>query len=253
MTARQALQEIGWYLALLPQSRLHQLAQLRELDGRLLADIGVTRREAMRGRRAASGDRIKEQAMLKTEENASGMLRIRDATAADMQAVQAIYAHHVLYGLATFEKEPPAANELNARREGVVAAGLPYLVAECEGRVLGYCYATAYRPRPAYRNTIEDSVYVAEGYGGRGIGASLLGTLIERCEAGPWRQMLAVIGNSGNEGSIALHRRLGFETVGTLRSVGFKLGRWVDTVLMQRALGQGDRTLPATARERLPA
>jgi phosphinothricin acetyltransferase len=145
--------------------------------------------------------------------------------------VQTIYVHHVLHGLATFEEEPPAANELNVR---------------CEGRILGYLYATAYRPRPAYRNTIEDSVYVAEGYGGRGIGVALLGELIERCEAGPWRQMLAVIGNSGNEGSVSLHRSLGFEIVDTLRSVGFKLGRGVDTVLMQRSLGQGDRTLPAT-------
>lgn len=170
-----------------------------------------------------------------------------------MQAVQVIYAHHVLHGLATFEEDPPAATELNARRESVIAAGLPYLVAECDGRILGYCYATAYRPRLAYRYAIEDSVYIAEGYGGRGIGATLLGELIERCETGPWRQMLAVIGDSGNKGSIALHRRLGFETIGTLGSVGFKLGRWVDTVLMQRPLGQGDRTLPATAQKRRPA
>jgi L-amino acid N-acyltransferase YncA len=253
MTFRQAAQEIGWYLVLSPYSRLHQLAQLKELDDHLLADIGVTRREAMCGHRTASEDRTMERAMLKNEESASTLLRIRDANETDMDAVRAIYAHYVLHGLATFEEEPPAANELNARREGVIAAGLPYLVAERDGHILGYCYATAYRPRPAYRNTIEDSVYVAEGYGGRGIGAALLGTLIERCEAGPWRQMLAVIGNSGNEGSIALHRRLGFETVGTLQSVGFKLGRWVDTVLMQRSLGQGDRTPPATAQERRPA
>lgn len=186
---------------------------------------------------------------LKNGLNANAALRIRDADETDMQAVQAIYTHHVLYGLATFEEEPPTANELNARREGVIASGLPYLVAECEGRILGYCYATAYRPRPAYRYTIEDSVYVAEGYGGRGIGGALLGELIERCETGTWRQMLAVVGHSGNAGSIALHRRLGFETVGTLRSVGFKLGRWVDTVLMQRSLRHGDRTLPATVHE----
>lgn len=252
MTFRRAAEEIGWYLAVSPRSRLHQLAQLSELEDHLLADIGVSRRDAMCGYRAANREGTMEPAML-NDETAIAMLSIRDANEADMQAVQAIYAHHVLHGLATFEEMPPPASELNTRREAVIAAGLPYLVAEYDGRILGYCYATAYRPRPAYRNTIEDSVYVAEGYGGRGIGAALLGALIERCEAGPWRQMLAVIGNSGNEGSIALHRRLGFEAVGTLRSVGFKLGRWVDTVLMQRSLGQGDRTLPATAQERRPA
>ena len=179
-----------------------------------------------------------------TKDGAMAVLRIRDADGGDMNAVQAIYAHHVLTGLATFEETPPTVSELKARRETAVAAGLPYLVAESEGRILGYCYATAYRPRPAYRHTIEDSVYVAAGHGGRGIGAALLGELVGRCEAGPWRQMLAVIGNSNNEGSIALHQRFGFETVGTLKSVGFKLGQWVDTVLMQRPLGKGDQTIP---------
>ncbi|MBS7546130.1 GNAT family N-acetyltransferase [Ancylobacter oerskovii] len=172
-------------------------------------------------------------------------LSIREAGRDDMEAVQAIYAHHVLHGLASFETVPPSVADLIARREAVRAAGLPYLVAEREGRVVGYCYATAYRPRAAYRHTIEDSVYVAEGQAGRGIGSALLDELIRRCEAGPWRQMLAVIGNSGNEGSIALHRRYGFETVGTLKAVGFKFGRWVDTVLMQRPLGSGGDTLPA--------
>lgn len=188
--------------------------------------------------------------ILKNEDASAMVLRVRDAIEEDMRHVQAIYAHHVLHGLATFEEIPPAANEMNTRREAVLAAGLPYLVAEIEGRILGYAYATAYRPRPAYRHTIEDSVYVVEGYGGRGIGSALLGELIGRCEAGPWRQMLAVIGDNGNEGSIALHRRLGFEPVGTLRSVGFKFGGWVDTVLMQRSLGEGDRTLPAIVLER---
>jgi L-amino acid N-acyltransferase YncA len=147
---------------------------------------------------------------------------IRDAAEADMAAVQAIYSHHVLHGLASFEETPP----------GV------------DGQVVGYSYATAYRPRPAYRFTVEDSVYVAAGLAGRGIGSALLGELIARCEAGPWRQMLAVIGDSGNAGSIGLHRRHGFAPAGTLRSVGFKFGRWVDTVLMQRPLGPGDETLP---------
>lgn len=169
---------------------------------------------------------------------------VRDAVEADMQAVQAIYARHVLFGLATFEEVPPTVEEMIARRAAVLASGLPYLAAESGGRVVGYAYATAYRPRPAYRYAIEDSVYVEDGFGGRGIGSALLETLIVRCEAGPWRQMLAVIGNSGNEGSIALHRRLGFSHAGTFTSVGFKLGRWVDTVLMQRPLGPGDGTLP---------
>lgn len=173
---------------------------------------------------------------------------VRDAEDADMEAVQAIYARHVLTGLATFEEVPPSADELRARRAAVIGAGLPYLVAELDGAVVGYSYATAYRPRPAYRHTIEDSVYVADGLGGQGVGTALLQELVVRCEGGPWRQMLAVIGNSGNSGSIALHRRMGFRPVGTLGSVGFKLGRWVDTVLMQRPLGEGDGSPPALSR-----
>lgn len=161
-----------------------------------------------------------------------------------MPPIQAIYAHHVLHGLATFEEVPPPVAEMAARRASVMQAGLPYLAATIDGAVVGYAYATAYRPRPAYRHTIEDSVYVAHGLGGLGIGGALLAALIARCESGPWRQMLAVIGNSGNAGSIALHRRLGFQPIGTLSAVGFKLGRWVDTVLMQRALGDGAGSAP---------
>jgi L-amino acid N-acyltransferase YncA len=161
-----------------------------------------------------------------------------------MGSVQKIYEHHVLHGLATFEELPPSVEELLARRAAVLDLGLAYLVAERAGAILGYSYATFYRPRPAYRHTVEDSVYLAEGLGGQGIGTALLAELIRRCEAGPWRQMLAVIGNSGNAGSIGLHRKLGFEHTGTLRSVGFKLGRWVDTVLMQRALGAVESAPP---------
>jgi phosphinothricin acetyltransferase len=169
---------------------------------------------------------------------------VRDAADTDVPTIQSIYAHHVLHGLATFEEVPPSVTEMHERRASVLKVGLPYLVAQIDDRVVGYSYATAYRPRPAYRHTIEDSIYVAKGLDGRGIGSALLQTLIARCESGPWRQMLAVIGNSGNTSSIALHRRLGFQPIGTLVSVGFKLGRWVDTVLMQRALGDADRTSP---------
>jgi L-amino acid N-acyltransferase YncA len=176
--------------------------------------------------------------------NAALPILVRDAREADMPAIQAIYTHHVLYGLASFEETPPSVEEMLARRQAVLGLGLPYLAAEQGGRIVGYSYATAYRPRPAYRHTIEDSIYVADGLGGRKIGSSLLGALIARCEAGPWRQMLANIGDSGNAGSIGLHRRFGFEPIGTLRSTGFKFGRWVDTVLMQRSLGPGDGTLP---------
>lgn len=164
---------------------------------------------------------------------------VRDATEADVAAIHEIYAHHVRVGTASFEEVPPTTDEIAARRAAAVRAGLPYLAAELDGAVVGYAYATRYRPRPAYRYTLEDSVYVAPGLHRRGIGGALLGALIARCEAGPWRQMVAVIGDSGNADSIGLHARFGFRQVGTLHDVGFKLGRWLDTVVMQRALGAG--------------
>jgi phosphinothricin acetyltransferase len=162
-----------------------------------------------------------------------------------MAAVTEIYAHHVLNGLATFEEVPPSLAEMSRRRAVILDLNLPYLVAEIEGRVVGYSYATSYRPRPAYRYTVENSIYIAPGLQRRGIGSALLDTLIARCSAGPWRQMLAVIGDSDNAGSLAVHRRAGFQPVGTLSCVGFKFGRWVDTVLMQRPLGEGSAKLPA--------
>jgi phosphinothricin acetyltransferase len=170
---------------------------------------------------------------------------IRDTEETDMPAIQAIYAHAVLHGLATFEEVPPSIDEMVSRLADARNLDLPYLSAELEGAVVGYSYCRPYRPRPAYRHTVEDSVYVAEGLQGRGIGSLLLTELIKRCEAGPWRQMVAVIGDTKNIASIALHRHLGFRDAGTLRAVGFKLGRWVDTVQMQRTLGPGDAEPPS--------
>jgi L-amino acid N-acyltransferase YncA len=172
---------------------------------------------------------------------------IRDSTDADIPAVQAIYAHHVRLGLGSFEEEPPGVEEMRQRRCEVLKRGLPYPVADVEGAVVGCAYATPYRARTAYRFTIEDSVYVASRMTRRGIGSTLLKRLITRCEVEPWRQMVAIIGDSGNRASIALHGVLGFRVVGTLQGVGFKHGRWVDTVLMQRELGSGDKAPPAQA------
>ena len=174
-------------------------------------------------------------------------ISIRAVEAADLEAIQAIYAHHVLHGLASFEEMPPDAAELTRRWRAIADAGLPYLCATggAAGPILGYAYAGPYRPRSAYRFSVEDSVYVAPGQAGRGVGRALLRRLIEICTDLGKRQMIAVIGDSGNAGSIGLHRACGFELTGTLRSIGFKHGRWVDSVLMQRALGSGDTTLPA--------
>jgi phosphinothricin acetyltransferase len=172
---------------------------------------------------------------------------VRDATEADMAAIQAIYAHEVLHGLASFEEVAPTTETLLARRAAVLARGLPYLVGESAGQVVGYCYASPYRERPAYRNTLEDSIYVARTMQRRGVGGALLSALIARCQAGPWRQMLGIIANGEQTGSIALHERHGFRRIGALAAVGFKHGRWLDTVFMQRALGPGGGTPPDLA------
>lgn len=177
--------------------------------------------------------------------DASTIPLVRDATGADLPNIQAIYAQHVLHGVASFEETPPTVDDLRGRHASVLSHGLPYLVAEVDGAIAGYCYATPYRPRAAYRNTIEDSIYMDHAFRRRGIGRVLLQALIERCETGPWRQMVAVIADGGSGGSASLHRSLGFEMVGTLKAVGFKHGRWLDTTLMQRTLGAGDATLPA--------
>jgi L-amino acid N-acyltransferase YncA len=171
-------------------------------------------------------------------------LLVRPSRDDDIATITRIYAHHVLRGLASFEEAPPDAVELAVRRTEVLKHGLPYLAAEQAGEVVGYCYAAPYRTRSAYRFTIEDSVYIDAGRVGEGIGRALLRRLIDVCEAGPWRQMIAVIGDSENHASIGLHQAEGFSMIGTHPGVGFKFGRWVDSVLMQRELGEGARTLP---------
>lgn len=170
----------------------------------------------------------------------SPVVTVRDSRDDDLAAVHAIYGFHVLHGLASFEETPPTLEEMTRRRGEVLRGGFPYLVAEIDGTVVGYAYAASYRAQPAFRHTIENSVYVRDGQHGRGIGRALLAALIARCEAGPWRQMVAVIGDTGNQASIGLHAAFGFRPAGVVRSVGFKFGRWVDSVLMQRALGVPD-------------
>jgi L-amino acid N-acyltransferase YncA len=171
-------------------------------------------------------------------------VQVRPAAPDDIPEIHAIYSHHVLKGLASFEEEPPSPAELRRRYDEVTGRGLPYLVADSGGTVAGYGYCTLYRSRSAYRYTLEDSVYVRPDAQGRGVGKVLLAQLIGRCEALGYRQLVAVIGDSGHAASIGLHASLGFLRVGTLRSAGFKFGRWVDSVIMQRPLGSGDSTAP---------
>ena len=170
---------------------------------------------------------------------------IRPSTEADVPAMTAIYAKAVLTGSASFEIDAPDAAEIARRRADVLAKGLPWLVAEGGGSVLGYAYASPFRPRLAYRYTLEDSIYVDEAARGRGIGRLLLAELVARCEAAGARQMIAAIGDSGNRASVALHEAAGFSAVGTYRDVGRKFERWLDVVLMQRTLGPGAALPPA--------
>lgn len=172
-------------------------------------------------------------------------LVVRDATAADMAPLQAIYAHHVLHGLGTFDETPPAVADIEAKWRASLAHGLAWLVAaEADGAVAGYACASLFRPRPGYRYTVEDSVYIRDDCRGRGVGSALLPVLVARCEAIGVRQLVAVIGDSGNAASIGLHRKAGFVHAGTVRGAGFKFGRWVDIVFMQRALNGGDGSMP---------
>jgi L-amino acid N-acyltransferase YncA len=169
---------------------------------------------------------------------------IRPSRDDDLPQIAAIYRYHVLHGVASFEEIPPDDEELARRRHDILALGLPYLVAESGGRVLGYSYASRYRTRSAYRFTLEDSIYIDAAEVGRGIGRSLLSALIEGCAELGYRQMIAVIGGSDQWPSIRLHQALGFTRAGFLAAVGFKFGAWVDGVLMQRPLGSGAGTLP---------
>jgi phosphinothricin acetyltransferase len=170
---------------------------------------------------------------------------IRPAAEADLPVITEIYQHAVLHGTATFELIPPDIAEMTRRFGVLMDGGFPYLAAVLEGRVVGYAYAGPYRQRPAYRFTVENSLYLLAAVHRRGIGLRLLQRLIGECEGRGYRQMIAVIGDSANAGSIGVHARCGFRMIGTHPDVGFKFGRWLDTVMMQRALGEGAGTLPA--------
>lgn len=169
---------------------------------------------------------------------------IRPAAVVDLPACRAVYAHHVLNGIGTFEEVPPEAAEFESRFNGVTECGLPWLVAERGGRVVGYIYASAYLTRSAYRFTVQDSVYVAPDATGGGVGRALLAALIDRCAGLGFRRMTAIIGGSENAASRGLHRACGFEEAGVLPAVGLKFGQWRDGVLMHRPLGEGSDTIP---------
>lgn len=189
---------------------------------------------------AGSALRGRDSEMVRTSQK----IEICACEEADIAAIVPIYAREVLHGLATFEETPPSLDEMTCRWRDITGAGYPYLVAKIGGRLVGYAYASTYRPRPAYRYAVENTVYVDTDSRGMGVGSALVRALIARCEEGGWRQMVAIIGDAGNTGSRALHTRLGFREVGVLQAVGFKLGRWVDSVIMQRPLGLSDRTDP---------
>jgi L-amino acid N-acyltransferase YncA len=171
-------------------------------------------------------------------------MKLRPATLADIPAITAIYAHAVRHGTASFELEPPTEAEMTRRMQAVLDGKFPYLAAEIDGKLAGYAYASLYRTRPAYRFTVENSVYVAADMHRRGIGKALLQRLIEECTTRGYRQMIAVIGDSDQAASIGVHKACGFEPAGNLKSIGWKFNKWLDTPLMQRALGDGAKTKP---------
>jgi len=170
---------------------------------------------------------------------------IRPATEADLPVITEIYEHAVRHGTATFELIPPDLTEMTQRFRSLIEAGFPYLVAELDGAVTGYAYAGPYRPRPAYRFTVENSIYLKPAIHRRGIGLKLMKRLLGECTARGYRQMIAVIGDSANAGSVGLHTQCGFQMIGTHPNVGLKFGRWLDTVMMQIALGEGGTTVPS--------
>ncbi|RUQ63305.1 N-acetyltransferase family protein [Azospirillum doebereinerae] len=175
-------------------------------------------------------------------------MTVRPSRDADITAITALYAHHVQTGTASFEEIPPSEAEMAERRAAILTRGLPYLVAESGGTLAGYAYAGPYRTRSAYRFALENSVYVDAGMARRGVGRALMIPLLEICEAAGYRRMVAVIGGSDNHGSIGLHAACGFRSAGVLPGMGFKFGRWIDSVLMERPLGDGDTSVPAEVR-----
>jgi len=173
-------------------------------------------------------------------------LSIEDSREQDLTDIARIYAHHVRHGTGTFEIEPPSLQEMTERRRDVLTKGLPYLVARKDGQVLGFAYCNWFKPRPAYRFSAEDSIYMAPQAQGQGLGRALLSELALRAQAAGLRKLIAVIGDSGNAGSVGVHRAVGFTEVGVLRSCGWKFDRWLDIVLMEKTLGPGDNTPPGS-------
>jgi len=169
---------------------------------------------------------------------------IRPSRDEDVPAITAIYAHHVLHGTGTFETEPPSIADMRTRRADVLSKGLPYLVAEQDGKIAGFAYGNWFKPRPAYRYSVEDSIYLAPDQHGQGLGRALLAELLARCEAVGIRKVMAIVGDSANAGSIGVHQALGFTQVGTIDACGWKFGAWRDIVIMQKTLGLGDTQPP---------
>lgn len=172
------------------------------------------------------------------------MITIRPSTDADIGAITRIYGHHVLHGTGTFETTPPSEDDMRARRADVLGKDLPWLVAERDGQVLGFAYGNWFKPRPAYRFSVEDSIYLAPEAAGQGVGKALLSELLQRLEAGGIRKVMAVIGDSANAGSVGVHTALGFSRVGVVANCGWKFDRWLDIVLMEKTLGDGATTPP---------
>ena len=172
------------------------------------------------------------------------MSTIRPSRDPDLPAITAIYAQHVLTGTGTFETTPPTETDMRTRREDVLARGLPYLVIEHEGRVAGFAYCQWFKPRPAYRFSAEDSIYLHPDFAGKGLGKLLLAELEKQATAAGIRKLIAVIGDSANQGSVGVHRTLGFKPVGVIQSCGWKFGKWLDIVLMEKQIGAGDSTPP---------